>query len=74
MLDTRRQFRVLYRDFLARTVDLELVSAGGEIQKLLAQFAALLAAFSFCIGLRGQLQRMRTVPSKLLRLFTHTTP
>jgi len=50
MPDARRQFRVLYRDFLARIVDLELLSAGGEIQKLLAQFAAMLAAFSFVIA------------------------
>ena len=34
MLDTRRQFRVLYRDFLARIVDLELVSAGGAYARL----------------------------------------
>ena len=45
-----RQFRILYRDFLARIVDLELLSAGGEIQKLLAQFAAMLAALSFVIA------------------------
>jgi len=51
MPDERRQFRVLYRDFLARIVDLELFSAGGEIQKLLAQFAAMLAAFSFVIAI-----------------------
>lgn len=49
MADERGQFRVLYRDFLARIVDLELVSAGGEIQKLLGQFAAILAAFSFVV-------------------------
>jgi len=49
MPSERRQFRVLYRDFLLRVVDLELLSAGGEIQKLLAQFAAMLAAFSFTV-------------------------
>ncbi len=43
----RRQFRVLYRVFLLRVVDLELLSADGEITKLLGQFAALLAAISF---------------------------
>ncbi len=39
--------RVLYRDFLTRLVDLEILSTGADIQKLLAQFAALLAAASF---------------------------
>jgi predicted permease len=40
------QFRVLYRDFLVRMVDLELISSHGDIQKLLVQFTALIAAFS----------------------------
>jgi hypothetical protein len=43
----RRQFRILYRDFLRRIVDLDLLSAHGEIEKLLVQFAAMLAAFNF---------------------------
>jgi hypothetical protein len=45
----RQQFRILYRDFLFRIVDLELLSARGEIQKLLVQFVAMLAAFSFVV-------------------------
>ena len=49
MPDARRQFRVLYRDFLARMVDLEALSAGGGIVNLLVQFAAVLAAFSFVV-------------------------
>ncbi|HEY2013795.1 MAG TPA: hypothetical protein VGH38_09860, partial [Bryobacteraceae bacterium] len=49
MPDERRQFRVLYRDFLFRMVDVELFSAGGEIGKLMGQFAAMLAAFSFVL-------------------------
>jgi hypothetical protein len=36
------QFRVLYRQFLFRVVDLELLSSQGETSKLLGQFAALL--------------------------------
>jgi pimeloyl-ACP methyl ester carboxylesterase len=51
MLDERRQFRILYRDFLSRMVDIEVLSARGDIQKLLAQFAALLAALSFVLAL-----------------------
>jgi len=40
---------VLYRDFLFRIVDLELVSARGDVQNLLVQFTALLAAFSLMV-------------------------
>jgi len=39
---TRLQFRVLYREFLFRVVDLELLAEDGDISKLLGQFAALL--------------------------------
>jgi len=47
------QFRVLYRQFLFRIVDLELLSASaqGDIGKLLGQFAALLIFFSAWLGL-----------------------
>ena len=45
-LEQPSQFRVLYRDFLVRIVDLELISSHGDIQKLLVQFTALIAAFS----------------------------
>ena len=37
------QFRVLYRQFLLRVVDLELLAPQGDITKLLGQFVALLA-------------------------------
>ena len=43
----RLQFRVLYRVFLLRVVDLELLSPDGDTTKLLGQFAALFAAVSF---------------------------
>ena len=36
------QFRVLYREFLFRMVDLELLSAQGDMVKLLGQFAGVL--------------------------------
>jgi hypothetical protein len=36
------QFRVLYRQFLFRVVDLEILSSQGETSKLLGQFASLL--------------------------------
>jgi pimeloyl-ACP methyl ester carboxylesterase len=62
MPDERRQFRILYRDFLSRMVDIEVLSARGDIQKLLAQFAALLAALSFILAL---IMVPRYVSSKL---------
>ena len=45
------QFRILYRQFLFRMVDLELLSADakGDMSKLFGQFAALLISIS--IGL-----------------------
>jgi hypothetical protein len=51
MPDWRRQFRILYRNFLLRIIDLELLSARGKIQTLLIQFAAVLAAFNFVVAL-----------------------
>src|SRR5262249_21472308 len=51
MPDQRRQFRVLYRDFLFRAVDLEILSTHGDVQKLLGQLAAILAAVSFVLTL-----------------------
>jgi hypothetical protein len=48
---TRRQFRVLYREFLFRMVDLELLSAHalGDSNKLLGRFASLLIFFSLLL-------------------------
>jgi hypothetical protein len=43
------QFRVLYRQFLFRMVDLELISSQGDMSKLLGQFAGLLVFFSFVL-------------------------
>ena len=40
------QLRILYRDFLGRIIDPELLAAGGEVQTLAVQLAAMLAAFS----------------------------
>src|SRR5580700_3365801 len=37
------QFRVLYRQFLLRIIDLDLIAPQGDVSKLLGQFAALLA-------------------------------
>jgi hypothetical protein len=51
--DERRQFRVLYADFLFRAVDLEVLSAGGEVERLLAQFAAILVALNLTMAMMG---------------------
>lgn len=50
---TKRQFRVLYRQFLFRMVDLEVLSAHaeGDARKLLGRFASLLVFVSVMIGL-----------------------
>jgi CubicO group peptidase (beta-lactamase class C family) len=41
-----RQLRILYREFLFRVVDLEILAPQGDITKLLGQFAALLLFLS----------------------------
>jgi hypothetical protein len=45
------QFRVLYRQFLHRVVDLELLSPQGDPDKLLGQFATVLLTFSFVLSI-----------------------
>ena len=51
----RVQFRVLYREFLFRIVDLDLLSshAKGDSSRLLGQFAALLVFFSMLLAMAG---------------------
>jgi hypothetical protein len=51
-ISTKLQFRVLYRQFLFRVVDLEVLSthALGDANKLLGQFAALLILISVVIS------------------------
>lgn len=48
----RRQFRILYRDFLFRIVDRELLStyANGDASRLLLQLVALLVGLSVCVS------------------------
>jgi hypothetical protein len=43
----KRQFLVLYRSFLIRVIDLELLSADADTARLLRQFAALFAGLSY---------------------------
>ncbi|MFN7925309.1 MAG: hypothetical protein U0Q16_34745, partial [Bryobacteraceae bacterium] len=49
MIDERQQFRILYRDFLARLIDLDVLSAGGDPQRLFVHFAAVLTALGFVL-------------------------
>lgn len=46
----RRQFKTLYREFLFRIVDLELLAPQGDITRLLGQFAALLVFISLWLS------------------------
>ncbi len=64
-----RQFRVLYRDFLSRMIDLELLSSRGELQALLGQFAAMLGALSFVMTVY-LVPRYGTSPLPHARLMT----
>src|SRR4051794_20179826 len=68
MPDERRQFRILYRDFLRRIVDLDIVSASGDVEKLLGQLAAMLAAFNFTyVIVAGPKYMLSKVPAAQLR-------
>lgn len=57
---TRTQLRVLYRAFLFRTVDLELLSPEGDLSRLLGQLAAVLTSLGilFSITVVGLDSRM----------------
>jgi hypothetical protein len=43
------QFRALYRVFLLRVVDLELLSAGGDPTRLIGQFVTMFTTVSFLL-------------------------
>jgi hypothetical protein len=45
------QFRVLYRVFLLRVIDLEVLSADSDTTQLIGQFAGMFASFSLIISL-----------------------
>lgn len=65
------QFRVLYREFLFRIVDLELLAPEGDMSKLLGQFAALLLIVSLWIMLPA-VAAAAGPPSEVALLFTWT--
>ncbi len=67
----RLQFRVLYREFLFRIVDLELLSshAEGDSRTLLGQFAALLIFFSVILALGAGFWAAATKDDRLPPLY-----
>ena len=68
------QFRVLYRQFLLRVVDLELLSANGDPTKLLGQLASVLLTFSFFVSLPVLLTGFggaRHMPTQSSWMFEH---
>ena len=61
------QFRVLYREFLFRMIDLDMLSAQGDAGRLFGQFAGLLVYFSSMLGLGAFFfDARRMTPEKLL--------
>src|SRR5665213_3401084 len=50
MPDENKQFRILYREFLSRMIDPELLSPTGDAQGLIVRLGSLLAAFSFVLA------------------------
>lgn len=65
------QFRVLYRQFLLRVVDLEALSIQADIPRFLGQFAGVLILFSLIQGL-GLFIHPPMTQARLLSLAWHT--
>lgn len=63
---------MLYREFLFRIIDLDLLAAQGNVSKLLGQFAVLLVIFSFWILLPAVIASDGP-PSEMTLLVTLTT-
>jgi len=63
----RRQFRVLYRNFLAQIVDTELIATHGDPSRLLAQIGALLISISIILAIEI-LPQYRKATSAQIRL------
>ena len=60
-------FRVLYRHFLFRIVDLDILSGQADVVKLLGQFAAMLAALSLMVAPAAfRIIRSKAPPSEIL--------
>ncbi len=72
--NTESQFRVLYRQFLFRVVDMEILSpsAQGDSNKLLGQFATLLVSASVFLGLIPLFVDRNIAPSAFLDIRLRT--
>jgi CubicO group peptidase (beta-lactamase class C family) len=67
---TKLQFRVLYREFLFRIVDLEVLAPQGDMSKLLGQFAALLLLIGLWVFLPVLLAAVSFSQPEISLLFT----
>jgi len=69
---TKLQFRILYREFLFRLIDLDLLAshAQGDSHRLLGQFAGLLIFFSAALGLGAMLLDPVALPAAAALLLT----
>lgn len=67
------QFRVLYRVFLLRVIDLELLASDGDPTQLMGQFAAVFATISFfsAFPVPYLLVDPRPIPVALAYMFEH---
>jgi hypothetical protein len=54
----QRQFRVLYKDFLSRIVDLDILSSQGDLKDLMVRVISILASFSFIFCYMGALKNI----------------
>jgi len=64
------QFRVLYRDFLSRIIDLEILSshAQGDASTLLGQFASLLIFVSIGLAVAGWIFSNSRMPPQVMQI------
>ena len=58
----KQHFRALYRIFLMRVIDLEILSADGDPTRLIGQFATILSSISFLFALPILLVGGRRIP------------
>ena len=67
----RRQFRVLFEQFLFKVVDVELLSAQADPTKLLGQIATVLLSFSFLVSIPVLFMGGGRLPLSGARLMEH---
>jgi hypothetical protein len=68
-MQERNQFRVLYRGFLTRIIDLDVLSQHGDVSNAIARFASVLAAFSFMFMLGIVPRYMTTAQPRSLLIY-----